>query len=505
MDPIFLSKAFYNVRDYGATGSGQLETARLQQAIDDCAARGGGTVFIPAGRYLTGTLFLRDDITLYLDAGAVLAGSEDVNDYPVMPGRWEGAEQLAYAALISGAGLTQITVTGRGTIDGCGQSWWRRFKENSLLYPRPRLMAFTDCQNVLIEGITLTNSPSWTLNPVRCENVNIHNLTIINPPDSPNTDGINPDSCRMVRISDCYVSVGDDCITLKSGTELDRPDLRSACEDITITNCTLERGHGGVVIGSEMSGDVRNVVISNCVFVDTDRGIRLKSRRGRGGIVENIRATNIIMEGVLCPFTMNLYYGCGAWGNPTVSDKASRPVDEGTPHFRHIHFSHITAREVKYAAAFVYGLAEQPVDDISFSDVDITIAAESEAGYAEMADGIPLMQQAGFFARNIRGLSLNRVKINGQVGPAFDISSVEDVEMHACSTRTPQTGFGLVQMNDARKVFIHACRAGGNGQLLLALKGSLTEDVVLSGNEVQMENRGIELGENLRPDALKVM
>ncbi len=192
------------------------DTSALQAAIDACSARGGGTVLVPAGRYLTGTLFFHSNITLHLVAGAVLLGSQNPADFPVTPNRWEGAEQLTHARLLAGNDLKNIAITGRGTIDGQGESWWRAFDEKTLTHPRPRLIGFADCTNVLIEGLTLTNSPAWTVNPVRCENVNIRGLTIINPPDSPNTDGINPDSCRLVRISDCYVSVGDDCITHQS-------------------------------------------------------------------------------------------------------------------------------------------------------------------------------------------------------------------------------------------------------------------------------------------------
>ena len=193
-------------------------------------------------------------------------------------------------------------------MDGRGAAWWQRFREGTLCHPRPRLISFADCRNVLIEGVTLTRSPSWTINPVRCENVVIDKVTIVNPADSPNTDGINPDSCRNVRIANCHIDVGDDCIAIKSGTEAEAADRRAPCENIAITNCTMVHGHGGVVIGSEMAGGVRNVVIANCIFESTDRGIRLKSRRGRGGIVEDVRVTNVIMTGVLCPFTVNLYY-----------------------------------------------------------------------------------------------------------------------------------------------------------------------------------------------------
>jgi polygalacturonase len=420
----------FNVREHGAAGDGQtLDSGALQTLIDFCAERGGGTVYLPAGQYLTGSLVLRSNMTLHLDAGAVILGSVNPEDYPVIHSRWEGMHQDTYAPLIGGSHLQNIAVIGRGTIDGRGAVWWKAKEEKTLAHPRPRLISFSDCSNVLIEGITAINSPSWTINPVHCQNVNIHGITIINPADSPNTDGINPDSCRLVRISDCYVSVGDDCITIKSGTENERPDRHAPCRDITITNCTLERGHGGVVIGSEMSGGVKNVVISNCVFIGTDRGIRIKSRRGRGGTIEDIRVSNLIMDGVLCPFTMNLYYHIGERGNLNVSDKNARSVNHGTPRLRRIHFSHITAREVKHAAGFLYGLAEMPLEDISLSDISISISDEAESGYPEMADDIPSMSQAGFFIRNAKRIRLEHVEVTGQRGPAFDIEDSMEVEI----------------------------------------------------------------------------
>jgi polygalacturonase len=420
----------FNVREHGAMGNGQtLDSPAIQSTIDACSVLGGGTVYLPSGQYLTGSLFLRNNISLHLDSGATILGSENPDDYPIIHSRWEGKHQDTYAPLITGQNLNNVSVVGRGTIDGRGAKWWQAKKDGTLAHPRPRLISFSDCTNVLIEGITAINSPSWTINPVHCQNVIIHGITIINPADSPNTDGINPDSCRLVRISDCYVSVGDDCITIKSGTEHEAPDRYAPCRDITITNCTLERGHGGVVIGSEMSGGVKNVVISNCVFIGTDRGIRIKSRRGRGGIIEDIRVSNLIMDGVLCPFTMNLYYHIGVRGNTDVSDKSPRSVDDTTPRLRRIHFSHITAREVKHAAGFLYGLAEMPLEDISFTDISISISAEADSGYPEMADDIPSMSQAGFYIRNARHLRLEHVEVTGQNGKAFDIADSDDVNI----------------------------------------------------------------------------
>jgi len=419
----------FNVRMHGASGDGMnLDSPAIQGVIDACAERGGGTVHFPAGHYLTGSLFLRNNITLHIDAGAIILGSENPENYPIIHSRWEGRHQDTHAPLIAGQNLNNIAVIGRGTIDGQGAVWWKAYRDGTLAHPRPRLIGFSGCNNVLIEDITAINSPSWTINPVHCQNVNIHAITIVNPAASPNTDGINPDSCRLVHISDCYVSVGDDCITIKSGTEYERPDLSAPCRDITISNCTLERGHGGVVIGSEMSGGVKNVVISNCVFIGTDRGIRIKSRRGRGGIIEDIRVSNLVMDGVLCPFTMNLYYHIGERGNLKVADKNPHLVDDSTPLLRRIHFSHITAREVKHAAGFLYGLAEMPLEDISFTDVSISISHEVDSGYPEMADDIPSMSQAGFFIRNAHHLRLENVEVTGQVGKAFDMDdSVEAV------------------------------------------------------------------------------
>jgi len=416
----------FDVRDFGASGDGlTLDTQAIQGAIAACDAAGGGTVCFRAGVYVTGALFLRSHVTLHLEAGAVLLGSEDPADYPIIRGRWEGSEQETHAPLIGGCQLERVAIVGRGTVDGRGAVWWQRFRDSDLQYPRPRLISFTDCENILIEGVTLTRSPSWTVNPVRCRNVTIAKVTIVNPPDSPNTDGINPDSCRNVHIANCHIDVGDDCIAIKSGTEDEDSQRRAPCENVTITNCTMMHGHGGVVIGSEMAGGVRNVVIANCVFEGTDRGIRLKSRRGRGGVVEDIRVTNVIMVGVLCPFTVNLYYACGAWGDKVVADRQPHPVTAGTPRFRRIHLSHITAREAKLAAGWVYGLPELPVEDVSLDDVSISMAADAEPGYPEMADDMELMQGAGLFVRHVRGLRLRDVEITGQRGPAFLLADTE--------------------------------------------------------------------------------
>jgi polygalacturonase len=491
----------FNVADYDAVGDGQtLDTRAIQVAIDACARAGGGTVFVPAGKYVTGSISLRDDITLYLDAGATLLGSENPADYPIIAARWEGAEQKTYAPLITGDGSRNIAVAGRGTIDGRGALWWKMHREKTLDYPRPRLISFTNCANIVIEGITATNSPSWTINPVRCENVMVDKVTIINPPDTPNTDGINPDSCRNVHISNCHVDVGDDCVTIKSGTEVAGRENLSPCENITITNCTMVHGHGGVVIGSEMSGSVRNVVISNCVFMGTDRGIRLKARRGRGGVVEDIRVTNIVMQDVLCPFTMNLYYHIGMKGNKDIADKRPQPVTEGTPRFRRIHFSHITVRNAQYAAGFLYGLPEMPVEDISFSDISISMSPNAQAGAPDMADDIEPMQRTGFFVRNARGLRLHNVEVANQFGPALMIADAADVDISASGTRTPVVDAPVILMQNVDGAFVHGCRASLGTGIFLQVEGKNTKEIALRSNHLVHAKRSVALAENVLAD-----
>ena len=323
----------------GANPNGiNLNTELINKTINDLNAHGGGTLYFPSGKYLTGAIRMKSNITLELEAGATLLFSTNFDDYlPFVEMRHEGVLMRSFSPLIYAVDAENITIKGEGTLDGQGKKWWDEFyrvcvdveanglheinkyqpmwdKANDVksLYAetnqdyvlsmqrrffRPPFIQLFRCKNIKIEGITIINSPFWTVNPEFCENVTVDRVTIKNPL-SPNTDGINPESCRYVHISNCHISVGDDCITLKSGRDLQARKLNVPDEDITITNCTMLAGHGGVVIGSEMSGGVRKVVISNCVFDGTDRGIRIKSTRGRGGVVEDIQVDNIVMRNI---------------------------------------------------------------------------------------------------------------------------------------------------------------------------------------------------------------
>lgn len=415
-----------DMRVAGAKANGTtLNTRLINQTIDRLSKGGGGTLFFPAGRYLTGSIVMKSNITLELEAGATLLFSDDFDQYlPFVEMRYEGVMMKSFSPLIYAVDAENITIKGEGTLDGQGKKWWMEFfrvmidlKDNGVrdinkyqpmwdkandtkaLYAetnedyvntlqrrffRPPFIQPLRCKNVKIEGVKIVNSPFWTVNPQFCDNVTVKGVTIHNVP-SPNTDGINPESCSNVHISDCHISVGDDCITIKSGRDLQGRKAAAPCQNITITNCTMLAGHGGVVIGSEMSGGVSKVVISNCVFDGTNRGIRLKSSRGRGGVVEDIRISNIVMRNIKNEaIVMDLMY----------SNMPAEPLSERTPIFRDIHVSGLTARGVK-TPIFIRGLDEAPISDVSLRDINIQSREKPQF-------------------LNYKNLSLTDVTINGQ-------------------------------------------------------------------------------------------
>jgi len=470
--PASEARSVFDVRDYGAISDGQTKnTEAIHAAIAACTAAGGGTVHIPAGQYVTGAIFLQNNVTLHVDAGATILGSEDMSDYPIIDGRWEGIERRHYASLINGDGLENVAITGRGTLDARGRIWWKAYKE--LEYARGRLIGLYRCTNVLIEGVTLKNSPAWTVHPVYCDNVTMHDLTIINPEDSPNTDGINPDSCRNVRISNCHIDVGDDCIAIKCGKDEDGRRVNRPCENITITNCTMLAGHGGVVIGSEMSGGVRNVVISNCVFDGTDRGIRMKTQRGRGGVVRDVRISNIVMRDVGCALTLNMFYG----------KVPPEPVSERTPAFYDISISNITVRGGREAGYFA-GLPERPLARIRISNA-------------------VLYTKKGLRCTDARDIEFHNVRIDTERGPALICKNTENLQISGFTTYEPHENIPVINLEQIKGAFIRGCRAVVGTGTFIKLGGTATKGVVLSGNDLSQAKTPVSLGNNVSPTAVE--
>lgn len=381
-------------------------TAAFEEAVQDLMKLGGGMLYVPAGVYETCSIQLFSNIQLFLESGAELRYLMNCDLYRTVEVGYEGKVASMYMPLIYAKDAENVILSGHGTLNGQGAYWWERIK--SLECGRPYLIHFECCTNVKVLDVQLINSPAWTIHPHFCYNVEISGVSIKNPKDSPNTDGINPESCKNVKISNCNIDVGDDCITLKAGTE-ESPRL-APCENIVITNCNMVHGHGGVVIGSEMSGTVKNVTISNCVFQDTDRGIRVKTRRGRGGSMERIVVSNIIMENVLCPFVFNMFYQCGM-NTTQYKEKVPHPVTEKTPVIKDIQIQNVIATNVISSAAFFYGLPEMPIENISLSDCRISMTDQRGDGYPAMMEDIPKMQAEGIYLRFAKDVTLRNFKV----------------------------------------------------------------------------------------------
>jgi len=348
----------FDITKYGAVGDGKTDcTNAFKLAIDECVKSGGGKVVVPQGNFFTGAIHLRSNVNLFLDEGSVIKFSTESNKYlPLVFTRWEGVECMNYSSLIYAYGQENIAITGSGTLDGQGsnENWWSwkgkeefgwkegmphqkngrdklfEMGENNTpvehrvfgegFYLRPNFIQFYNCKNILIEGVTLKDSPMWFINPVLCQNVSVLNVKIEGL--GPNNDGCNPESSKDVLIQDCYFNNGDDCIAIKSGRNNDGRRINIPSENIVVKNCVMRNGHGGVVLGSEISGGVKNIFVEDCQMdsPNLDRAIRIKTNSVRGGVLENIFVRNLtigeVSEAVL---KINFYYEEGDAGKFTPS------------------------------------------------------------------------------------------------------------------------------------------------------------------------------------------
>lgn len=443
----------FDVTNYGIIGDGTTNnTKKILELIFEMEKIGGGTIYFPPGEYVTGSIILKDNMTLFLEGGSTILGSENPDDYPLLTDKEiEGYFRGGHMGLVCALKAKNITVSGRGTLDGRGYYWWDNPKNEH----RPRIFQPILCDNVRIENISIINSAMWTVHPMCCTNVTIDGISIKNPANSPNTDGINPESCSNVHISNCQVDVGDDCVTLKSGTEEDLFQKQYPCENITITNCTMNNGHGGVVIGSEMSGGVRNVTISNCVFNGTDRGIRIKTRRKRGGVVEDIRVNNIMMTNVFSPLTINGYYQCGGTdpNDMELFSLEKLPVNEDTPIFRNIYISNVTARDVKCAAGFIYGIPEMPVTSLHIDNFvcSMTKGDHGVESSPIMAWHIPPTSGHGFYCANMKDVSFNNVHIDVEKTSSIIIEKSDLVSVSGLTSEGSNTA---VELKESKNILI---------------------------------------------------
>ncbi|MEN6356279.1 MAG: glycosyl hydrolase family 28 protein [Armatimonadota bacterium] len=493
----------WDVREFGAQGDGiALDTAAVQTAIDDCSVCGGGVVHFPAGTYLIGTLRLRSNITLDLAASAVLMGSARKQDYH----GGSGFDcYMGSGFLLFGTNIENFAITGQGTIDGSGPAFWLDEQINyirnlgPIMKPKPyrprALLYIIDGRNIRINDVTFHNSPTFTVWLMGCDVVNIDRISIINAQYGPNTDGLDIDCCSDVRISDCFISAGDDAIALKS--DADCLGRRKACENITVTNCTLSSRACGIRIGYEGDSPIKRCCFSNIVMRDTDIGVSIVSvlpdipaacpgavkteyvKIKQGCQIEDIAFSNIIMENVNRPFHL--------WSGVEV-------LGEYLGYIRNISFSDIIAHANN--AAYIGGLSDRPIESVIFSNFRLLVKGNME-GVERSTDPyhtgvwggelIPL----GIYLRNARNIKLRDVEICweddacGNWMSALRVDSCSDLDIDGFIGRQYEADSDIpaVMLNDVDTAFIHGCRSLPGTGAFLGLSGSKTCNITVIGND----------------------
>ncbi len=474
-----------SIEDCGGKGDGiTLNTSAFETAMNKLAEKGGGTLVVPFGVWFTGPIVFQSNINLHLEKGALILFTPDKTQYPLVKTSFEGLETRRCQSPISGKNLTNIAITGKGAINGSGEAWrplkkgkvteshWKAvlksggalanpdfwFPSESALkgqklseqnqnlprneitnaewesirdFLRPVMVSFIECKNVLLEGVLFENSPSWNIHPLMCENVIIDGVFIRNPAYAQNGDGLDLESCKNAIVVNSTLDVGDDAICLKSGKDAEGRKRGRPTENVIVDNCLVFKGHGGFVVGSEMSGGVRNISVSNCKFIGTDVGLRFKSNRGRGGIVENIYINNISMFDIVTDsFLFDLYYG-GKSASESLEDNDEvnqvadlKPVDETTPIFRNIFVKNIVSRNAR-RAMFFNGLPEMNITNIHVENAYLSSQIGAELSES---DGIDLknihiepVQGPALILNNVKNLKAENITYNVQSSKSVEV------------------------------------------------------------------------------------
>jgi len=451
-----IPKTVVKLTDCGGVGDGHtLNTTAFEKALATLVEMGGGELLVPPGCWLTGPIHLRSHINLHLERGALIQFSGDYKLYPLTVADLKGEQEVDSTSPISGVNLEDVAITGDGIVDGCGDAWraikkeklgdrdWKALvKSGGVLndkgdawwpsreamvgekivarlraggslkledyepahqFLRPKMLRLIGCKKVLLEGVTFQNPPNWTLNPALCEDVSILNVQVHNSPLAQNSDALDLESCRRAVIRDSTFEAGDDGICIKSGKDAAGRRIGVPTEDVLIEGCTVYHAHGGFVIGSEMSGGVRNFRVDNCTFIGTDIGLRFKSTRGRGGVVEKIFISNVRMLNIAADaINFNLYYGGKSPLDENDNPNATNlpPVTEATPQFRDIRIENVVCRGAQKAIV-LQGLPEMPIQNITLKNVSITA-------------------QNGVFVTDADGIKFENVQVENKSGPQLN-------------------------------------------------------------------------------------
>jgi len=418
----------FNLNDFHVLGNGLIdETAKIQAAIN--LAPKNTTIIIDKGTYLVSSLFLKSNINIYLKKDAKIISILDRNSYPVLPGLisninygiWEGSHDNNFASVFNIIDSENVTIYGEGIINSNAQDgdWYINHRIKNIAW-RGHAIFTERSKNIDIIGLNIKNTFSWAIHPFLSNNINLINLKIENKDSMPTTDGIDPDMCDNVHIYGNIIDVGDDCIAIKSGTYELAKKINKPSSNIIISNNLMLKGHGGVVIGSEISGGLNNLLVEKCLFKNTDRGLRIKTRRGRGRInpIDNIKFNNIIMDGVLTPFVINMYYNMGPKGGHEeyVWTKSPQEFNDLTPVIGHFEFSNMKCLNVGYAAGVFLGLSESKIEGITLNNVSFKYNKDIKEGSPVMIEHPLMMKNKGIYALNVKNVILNNVTFEGLDG-----------------------------------------------------------------------------------------
>jgi len=475
--PVILSTQFkkdtFNILKYGAKADGiTLNTKSINEAIRDCNKKGGGVVVIPVGLWLTGPIELKSNVNLHLQRNAVLQSTADLNEYELVAGNWEGLPQMRNQSPVWATNQQNIAITGSGIIDGAGEAWrmvkkeklsetnWKKrissggvvSDDKRIWYPseqslkgsklknpgeisaektpdfykevkdflRPNLLVLVNCKRILLEGVTFQNSPAWCLHPLMSENLTIRNITVKNPWYAQNGDGLDLESCKNVLIENSVFDVGDDGICIKSGRDEAGRKRAMPTQDVIIRNCVVYHAHGGFVIGSEMSGGAKNIFVDNCTFIGTDIGLRFKTTRGRGGMVENIFINNITMKDIPGEAILFDMYYAAQDPIPLAGEKReppkveTQPVSEATPQFQNFYIKNVVCNGAS-KGIFIRGLPEMNVKNIYLENLVL-----------QSDKGLEFTETAGISLKNI-------TLITGNTNPVLNIHNSKNITLDKIS------------------------------------------------------------------------
>ncbi|MFB3787602.1 MAG: glycoside hydrolase family 28 protein [bacterium] len=487
---------FYSVKHYGASGDGkQMDTQAIQAAIGAAAEAGGGTVYFPAGTYLSATLFLKNRITLHLEAGATLLGSPDPAVYPeTRPKIRSYTDNYVTQSLIYGEDLEDVAITGRGAIDGQGAAFqWKEYRR------RPYIIRLISCRNVLIEGVTLRNSAMWMQHYLACENLTVRGISVFNHVTY-NNDGIDVDGCRAVRIADCVFDSDDDALCLKSTTG--RPT-----EDVTITNCVLSSHCNAFKMGTESNGGFTDITATNCVIrpprysrstYGNQRGLAgIALEIVDGGALDRVSISHFTMQGISAPIFLRL-------GN------RARPYEAGMPKpaigsFQNVQISHITATGVSHIGCSITGLPEGKIKHVTLSDLDLEFEGGGTAEDARR--DVPLKPEAypessmfgvlpayGFYCRDVEGLTFRSITLrraSPDARPALVCGAVRDLVLEDVAVQGPEAEFPALAFQRVENAWLRGCRALSPLAVFLRVSDG-TRDVSLTGCDLRSARNAVE-------------